>query len=85
MTRLSDIHEASLAIENTLVLLRQPDTDEKRARAALLDIYLAGYQKGKADSDRLVESVCDSSATAIELSKVALLAILKLEKAVSHA
>lgn len=84
MTRLSDIHEASLAIENTLVMLRKPDTDEKRARAALLDIYLAGYQKAKADGDRMVESVCDSSAAAIELSKVALQAILKMEKAVRH-
>lgn len=85
MTRLSDIHEASLAIENTLALLRQPETDEKKARAALLDIYLAGYQKAKADADRQIESVCHDTGMAIQLSKVALVAIAKLEKGAGHA
>ena len=85
MTRLSDIHEASLAIENTLALLRQPETDEKKARAALLDIYLAGYQKAKADADCQIETVCHNAGTAIQLSKVALAAIVKLEKEVGHA
>lgn len=85
MTRLSDIHEASLAIENTLALLQKPATDEKQARAALLDIYLAGYQRAKADAGRQIESVCDSTAVAIQLSKVALTAIVKLEKDIGHA
>lgn len=84
MTRLSDIHEASLAIENTLVMLQKPDTDEKQARAALLDIYLAGYHQAKADADRQIENVCHNSASAIQLSKVALAAILKLEKEVAR-
>lgn len=84
MTTLAHIHEASLAIENTLAMLSQPGTDEKQARAALLDIYLAGYQKAKADADRQIEHVCHNSATAIQLSKVALAAIVKLEKEVAR-
>lgn len=85
MTTLAHIHEASQAIENTLVMLQKPETDEKQARAALLDIYLAGYQKAKADNAGQVMTVCNITAEAIQLSKSALQAITKLEKEVGDA
>lgn len=80
MHRLADIHEASLAIETTLTLLRQPDTDEKQARAALLDIYLAGFQKARDAHGVSPVDIRDGRPTAHWLSKVALEAISRLEK-----
>lgn len=85
MTTLAHIHEASQAIENTLAKLREPATDERQARAALLEIYLAGYQKAKADNAGQVISVCNMTAEAVRLSKAALQAIANLEKEVADA
>jgi len=84
MTTLAHIHEISVAIEKTLGALQQHATDEKAARAALLELYIAGINQGKAESEHTVQAICDNTAKALLLSKEALKAIVALEEEPCH-
>lgn len=79
MTTIAHIHEISTAIEQTLATLRELMTDEKMARAALLNLYVAGINQGKAESEKLVQTISENAAKAILSSKAALKAIHELE------
>lgn len=79
MTTIAHIREISVAIEKTLALLKQTATDEVHARAALMELYIAGINQGKAEHEQLVQTICNNTAKALLLSKEAMKAIQELE------
>lgn len=79
MTTIAHIREISVAIENTLALLKKTATDEKQVRAALMELYIAGINQGKAEHEHLVKTICNNTAKALQLSKEAMKAIQELE------
>lgn len=79
MTTIAHIREISVAIEKTLALLKQAGTDEKHARAALMELYIAGINQGKSEHEQLVQTICNNTAKALLLSKEAMKAIQELE------
>lgn len=81
MTTIAHIREISVAIENTLAMLKQVATDEKQVRAALMELYIAGINQGKAEHEQLVQTICNNTARALLLSEEAMKAIQALKEA----
>lgn len=79
MTTIAHIHEISVAIENTLALIKQSDTDEKRIRAALLELYIEASNRGMAEQEQCVKTIRNNAAKALRISKEAMQAIQELE------